>query len=115
MVTDRKLNVPYMRRHSFIKVLMLPTKAVDKGWSWVVCVACFVTTFTSIGILASFAVLYIGLLEFYDGSSRTDSCSTTNSSSIGGQTGKNVDLSRKTESRAGSRGGLRGLQSPLFE
>ncbi|XP_062510824.1 monocarboxylate transporter 13-like isoform X2 [Corticium candelabrum] len=85
-VTDRRQNVPYRRRRSSIKVLMLPTKAVDKGWSWVVCVACFVTTFTLIGILASFGVLYIGLLEFYGGSNGTDSCSTTNSSSIGGQT-----------------------------
>ena len=84
---SRKAPVPGRRRSSF-KVLMQPTKSVDRGWSWVVCIACFFTTFILIGTLGSFGVLYVGLLEFYSASNDTDICSAKNSSTtVSAQTG----------------------------
>jgi MCP family monocarboxylic acid transporter-like MFS transporter 10 len=75
------------RRRSSLKVLLEPTESLDRGWSWVVCIACFFTTFITIGTLASFGVLYVGLLDFYSSSNGTDICSTKNSStSISAQT-----------------------------
>ena len=82
------------RRRSSIKILMLPTAAVDEGWSWVVCIACFFINFVLIGVWSSFGVLYVGLLEHYVDSNETDICSSENrsqsSNAISGQTGTGV-------------------------
>ena len=51
------------RRRSSLKVLMQPTESVDRGWSWVVCIACFFTTDWSDRIFWSIVCWIAGVLQ----------------------------------------------------
>ena len=78
------------RRRSSIRSILEPTKAIDKGWSWVVVAASFVLTFMLVGVFSSFGVIYVPLVILYSGQNQSsDSCSANATlSSVSGQTGR---------------------------
>lgn len=43
-------------------------KALDGGWGWAVCAACFMSHVLTDGIFYSFGVVFVELLDYYKGS-----------------------------------------------
>ncbi|XP_064594686.1 monocarboxylate transporter 9-like [Liolophura sinensis] len=39
---------------------------IDKGWAWMVCLSCFIANFIVDGVIFSFGVLLLSLLEYFD-------------------------------------------------
>lgn len=44
------------------------TVAPDGGWGWIVCCACFMSHVLTDGIFYSFGVMYVELLDYFNGS-----------------------------------------------
>ena len=42
-----------------------PSKAQDGGWAWMICFACFVSQGILGGIVYSFALIYVELLDYF--------------------------------------------------